>query len=102
MGFLADLLGGRPFPSVNKAEVERIINDLCKIGQTEDFLSERPASGFNMQCRHIRARELGVRLDQIGGIRLLDYTLKKVSKRIGKDLGRHLSYAWTEIGGWVP
>ena len=102
MGFLADLLGKRPFPAVNKIEVERIINDLCKIGQTEDFLSERPASGFNMQCRNIRAREMGVRLEQIGGVHLLEYVLRKVSKRLGKDLARHLSYAWAEIGGWVP
>ena len=101
MGFLHDLFS-KPYPTHAQNEIDRLINELVQIGRTEDFLSERPGGSFNIQCRHSRARDIGKRLDELGGIELMDYIIKKVAKRLSPNLASHLSYAWTEIGKWVP
>ncbi len=102
MGFFDFLFGKRPYPASMHAEIERLIDELVRIGQKEDFLSERSGGSFNPQCRHVRAREIGIRLDQIGGVALMEYVLKKVRRRLGENLAAHLAYAWSEIGKWVP
>lgn len=99
---LFDFLGRRPYPAAQKNEVERLIENLIRIGQTEDYLSERPGGSFNAQCRHAGAREIGARLETIGGFYLMEYVLKRVRKKLGANLAAHLSYAWTDIGKWVP
>jgi len=70
------------------------------IGLKEDYLSEHPGSGFNAQCRHLRARQIGLRLHQIGGVELMLWAFKKVKKKAGKVPASHLEYAWTDVGGW--
>jgi len=102
MGFLDFLFGKSLVPAELKPEVNRMIEDLVRIGEREDFLSERSGGPFNSQFRHVRAREIGTRLDQIGGFALMEYVLKKVRKRVGAQLASHLSYSWTDIGKWVP
>lgn len=102
MGFLDFLLGKNLVPAELKPEVNRMIEDLVRIGEREDFLSERSGGHFNAQFRHVRAREIGTRLDQIGGFELMEQVLKKVRKRLGSQLASHLSYSWTDIGKWVP
>lgn len=102
MGFLDFLFGKRLVPAALKPEVDRMVEDLVRIGQTEDFLSERPGGTFNAQSRHIRAREIGQRLNEIGGFELMESIYKRVKKRLGAQVADHLSYAWAEIGKWVP
>ena len=102
MGFLDYLFGKNLVPSGLKPEVNRMIEDLVRIGQKEDFLSERSGGAFNAQCRHNRAREIGERLNQIGGFELMEQIYKKIRKRLGQQLAAHLSYSWTDIGKWVP
>ena len=98
-----DSLFGKPlYPSKLKAEVEHLTNDLIKIGEHEDYLSERSGGSFNSQYRNIRAREIGVRLDEIGGIALMEHIQKKVRKKLGANMAAHLAYAWSDIGKWVP
>lgn len=99
MQFLKDLLS-KPYPSHNKEEVERLLDELVRIGKTDDYLSERPGAGFNAQCRHIRTREIGTRLDQIGGLELMEYANRHVRRKNGRQLSSHLEYAWTQIGKW--
>ena len=101
MGFLTELFK-RPYPEHAKPEIERLINELVRIGKTEDFLSERPGGSFNIQCRHLRTREIGKRLDELGGIELMEYIQKKISKKLNPNLAAHLGYAWTDVGKWVP
>jgi hypothetical protein len=91
----------KPFPSENKAEVEKLLAELIKIGQRDDFLSERPGPPFNGHCRHMRAREIGKRLDEIGGFDLMEYVYLRVKKKLGGPLASHLEYAWAEIGKWM-
>jgi len=101
MGVL-DTFKRKPFPPAQKREIDRLIENLIRIGQQEDFLSERPGGAFNAQCRHTGAREIGKRLAAWGGSELMEYALKKVRKSLGATLAAHLSYAWTDIQNWVP
>lgn len=95
------IFGGPPCPSDQRATVQKLIEDLIKLGKTDDYLSERPAQGFNRQFRSIRAREIGERLHQIGGARLMEYARRRVRKVNGKDSAEHLDYAWADIGEWI-
>jgi len=54
-----------------------------------------------VQCRHVRAIEIGKRLNAIGGTKLMEFTLWKVKKKLGKTTFAHLEFAWDEIGQWV-
>lgn len=101
MGFFEDIFN-QPYPAHAKPEVERLIDELTRIGKMEDFLSERPGGSFNMQCRHIRAREIGKRLEDLGGTRLMEYVQKKIRKQLTPTLAEHLGYAWDAIGKWTP
>lgn len=100
MDFITDLLV-KPYPSHARADVERMLDELIRIGKTDDFLSERPGGAFNRDCRHIRAREIGTRLDEIGGLTLMQYANRRVRRKLGKNLSWHLEAAWRDIGGWV-
>ena len=95
------LFGREPFPKENKNEVNKLIEELLRIGNQDDFLSERPGGSFNAQCRHVRARQIGQRLNDIGDFKLMEYAYKKIRKKLGETLGEHLEYAWSDIGKWL-
>ncbi len=101
MGLIANLFGIIPCPAEKKDEASRLIDELLRIGKQDDFLSERPGAGFNSQCRHVRAIEIGKRLNEIGGSPLMVFTLHKIKKKLGKEIYAHLEFAWDEIGQWV-
>ena len=86
------------YPSQYKAEVKKLTEELFEIGKRDDFLSERPGGGFDSQCRHVRAREIGTRMSEVGGIPLMENIVKKVSKKCGKELAAHLEFCWLRIG----
>lgn len=100
MNFLRDLLF-KPYPSHSQQEVNRMLDELLRIGKTEDFLSERPGGAFNRECRHIRTREIGKRLDEIGGMELMEFANRHVRRKLGKNLSWHLEAAWKDIGRWI-
>lgn len=102
MGFLDALFGKSVVPPALKPEVERMVEELVRIGRTEDFLSERPGGSFNSQCRHVRSREIGQRLNEIGGFALMEMINKRIKKQLGAQAASHLSYSWADIGKWVP
>lgn len=101
MGFLQDLFGIKPFPAHMNQEVDRFVTELIRIGETDDFLSERPGPPFNLQCRHMRTRDIGKRLHEMGGLPLMEYVQARVKKKLGVNLAAHLEYAWSEIGDWI-
>lgn len=92
----------KPYPPENAGEVSKLMEELIRIGRQDDYLSEFPGRGFNAQCRHIRAREIGARLQQVGGNDLMSWAYRKVRKEAGKPLASHLEYAWKDIGDWQP
>jgi len=84
-----------------KREVDGLVKELVLIGTREDYLSERPGGAFDNQCRHRRGREIGTKLDQIGGYPLMWKVYKIVQKKAGKTLASHLEYAWVDVGRWM-
>lgn len=100
MAFFANWFN-KPYPSHAREEVERTLDELVRIGRTDDFLSERPGGGFNRDCRHIRTREIGQRLNELGGVPLMEYAFNHVRRKLGKDLSWHLQAAWKDIGDWI-
>ena len=78
-------------------EFQGFINELTLIGLNEGFLSFRAGGRFNAQCRHIRAREIGMRLNMMGGSSLM----RKIYGRIDCPNVRQLAAAWDEIGDWA-
>lgn len=102
--FLSNLFAGFT-PNVHmdagvKKEVAELTSELIRIGIKEDFLSERPGGLFNAQCHHRRTREIGTRLNNIAGYPLMWQVFSKVRRKVGKQLGEHLEYAWSDIGEW--
>ncbi len=100
MGFLQSLFGGGLYPARSRDEVERLISELISIGLKEDYLSEHPGGGYNLQCRHVRTREIGTRLNEIGGLKLMTHAFDRVRKKAGKVAASHLEYAWQAVGEW--
>jgi hypothetical protein len=92
----------KPYPQANAQEVKRLLDELVRIGIQEDYLSEFPGRGYNAQCRHIRAREIGSRMREIGGNALMSWAFRHVRKQAGKTPASHLEYAWRDIGDWQP
>jgi len=102
MGLFENLFGGG-LPRMSgeqRREAERLIDALVGVGRTDDFLSERPGGQFNAQCHNVRARAIGKRLHEIGGLPLMMAAYRKVKKRLGANMGAHLEYAWDKIGDW--
>jgi len=102
MGFLDELFSPAPCPPHAREEVNKLIAELYRIGKQDDFLSERPGTPFNYQCRHTRARDIGTRLFDVGGEPLMEWAHRRVKSKLKEPLASHLSYAWTDIGHWVP
>ena len=90
----------KPFPRQNGDEMNRLMDELIQIGQKEDFLSERPGGQFDRECRHIRTRENGQRIFDFGGADSMEWVIKKINKKCGKDLGAHLEACWNRIGNF--
>ena len=103
MGFWGDLFGVAPCPPENKLELDKLVKELLVIANEDDFLSEHPGGVFNVQCKHVRARAIGKRLEEINGVELMDWTFEKVKKKLGKKENRiaeHLGYCWNDLGQW--
>ncbi|MCX6053500.1 MAG: hypothetical protein NTZ74_01020 [Chloroflexi bacterium] len=102
MGFFDLIFVPKPYPPESKKEVQDLLNELIRIGTKEDYLSEFPGNGYNAQCRHLRTRLIGKRLDEVGGNELMKWAYQRISKKAGKIPASHLEYAWHEVGHWEP
>lgn len=102
MGFFDSIFGSRLYPAEMANEVQKLMDELINIGIKEDYLSEFPGNGYNAQCRHVRTRMIGKRLDEIGGNPLMQWAYAKVRKKAGKVPASHLEYAWHEVGHFEP
>ena len=100
MDFFSGLISPMPCAAEHKAEVQKLLDELIKIGQTEDFLSERPGHGFNGQCRHVRTIMIGRRLDEIGQLALMTWVHQRVRRKLKAQLASHLEYAWDGVGSY--
>jgi len=84
-------------------EINRLITELIEIGFSDGFLSSAPGGKFDDRRRHIRAREIGKLLDQIGGLELMRKVFYEVARSFSPGSGREpqLNSAWNLIGEWL-
>lgn len=87
-------------PGVQKQEVKKLLDQLVKIGQMDDFLSLQPGGPFNVRCHHTQARQIGERLNEIGGLELMQASRAYVKDKLKAVLAEHLDYCWSDIGEW--
>lgn len=93
----------RKLPPVQRDEVNRLLDELVKIGKLDDFLSLQPGGPFDIHCHHVRSRQIGVRLDELGGLDLMQAARSYVQRKLKKtNLAEHLDYCWQDIGEWKP
>ncbi|MEA4812428.1 MAG: hypothetical protein VB108_07665 [Anaerolineaceae bacterium] len=101
---LFNLLFGEPeirsLDAPRKAEVNSIIEKLVKIGRTDDFLSVVPGGPFDLQCHHREARDLGRRLNEMGGLPLMMAVRNTIRRKLKDVMAEHLDHCWKEIGQW--
>ncbi len=107
MGFFSNLFGGGGSlpPKIDRGlrdEAEQLIVELITIGRKDDYLSEHPGGLFNGQCHNIRARAIGRRLNEIGGLELMQSARERVRRKLKMTMASHLDYAWSDIGKWLP
>lgn len=104
MSPLTDLFKGMPVDAQHRTEVDKLIEELRRIGISDDFLSEHPGGLFNMQFKHIRAREIGKRLNELGGLELMQWAFDRMSRKLDKHdrnrLSEHLGYCWNNLNDW--
>jgi hypothetical protein len=83
-------------------EADRLVDELIKIGCKEGFLSSEPGDRFDQNGRSIRAQQIGQRLDDIGGLRLMKIAWWKVRFALSPGrASRDLDIVWDLIGDWM-
>ncbi len=92
----------RSLPSEKKREVDRLLDELVKIGKQDDFLSLHPGGQFNVRCHHVRAKAIGRRLNEIGGLALMQAGRAHVRRKLKDVMAEHLDYCWQDVGEWQP
>lgn len=83
-----------------KREVKRLLEELVKIGKLEDYLSLHRGGDYDRNYHHKRAREIGKRLDEIGGLELMRAARARVKRKLDPVMAEHLDYCWQDIGDW--
>ncbi len=83
-------------------EVKKIINDLIRIGKQDDFISLSPGGDFDIRCHHRQARDLGKRLNDMGGLDLMMAVRMRIRRKLKSVMAEHLDHCWKEIGDWQP
>jgi hypothetical protein len=100
MDWLKEMMTPAPCRPEKKPEVENLLAELIKIGKNDDFLSTSPGAGFNSKNRNIRAMQIGARLNEIGGMPLMEWVRFKVKRKLKTQIAEHLDYAWDDVGPW--
>lgn len=81
-------------------EFDRLSAELIEIGKTDEFLTVKPNSKFDENKRNIRAREIGLRLNEMGEKKMMQQAYFKVRAALGAVPSRELEFAWNDIGEW--
>jgi hypothetical protein len=83
-----------------KSEVERLLEELVKIGKLEDYLSLHRGGDYDRNFHHKRARQIGARLNEIGGLPLMQAARARVKRKLDPIMAEHLDYCWNLVGDW--
>ena len=82
-------------------DVDPLLEELMEIGRICDFVSDS-GGDFNEHGQHIRTREIGVTLNRIGGMELMQAVYYRILAVLGLTRARSLEFAWGHIGHWLP
>lgn len=103
---IIDILFGytaiKQLSSHQQKEVEKLIRELIKIGNSDDFLSLNPGGSFDIQCHHRHARDIGKRLNDMGGVPLMMAVRNRIQRKLKAVMAEHLDHCWKGIGDWKP
>jgi|GEM_PF-211944 len=98
--WIKDLFLQVPCAPPKRQDAQNLLAELIKVGQKDDFLSERPGAGFNSQCRNLRAIQVGLQLHNLGGLALMEWARFKIKRKLKAQMVGHLDYAWDGVGDW--
>ncbi len=90
----------RQLNAAQKSEYNRLLENLIRIGKTDDYLSLQPGGPFDVRCHHVEARRIGERLNEIGGLSLMQAARAQVQRKLKATPAEHLDYCWQDIGEW--
>ena len=79
-----------------------LLKELIRIGRSCDYISSTGGGEYNKRGDHIRTREIGERLNQIGGNDLMVAANYRVRVALGDSKARELESSWGYIGNWLP
>lgn len=82
------------------AEADLLVAELIQIGNGLGYISSKSGGEFNQKGDHIRTREIGERLNEIGGNDLMIAANYKIRAALGGGKARELEYPWDGIGDW--
>lgn len=83
-----------------KTEINNLIDRLLIIGKQDDFLSVTPGGPFDHQCHHREAKEIGRRVNAIGGVPLMEAVRNVIKRKLKAVMAEHLDHAWKGVGDW--
>jgi hypothetical protein len=82
-------------------ESDRLVDELIKIGCKTGFLASEPGDGLDRNGCSIRVRQIGQRLNEIGGLRLMKIAWWRVRFALSPGpASRDLGMVWDLIGDW--
>jgi len=103
MSILDNLFGNSTLSQLNqhdKQEVLKLTAELIQIGRMDDFLSLSTGGAFDIQCHHRRARDIGKRLNELGGVDLMISIRQRIQRKLKATLAEHLDHCWKGVGDW--
>lgn len=88
-------------PDSRQQEVEALARELVKMGNDDPNLTNEHYDGFLGGRQIDRTREIGQRLFELGGHKLMLMVFETVKPHLKSFAGpKHLEYAWNGIGDW--
>ena len=83
-------------------ELGKLVRELIGIGRATSYVGTPDGTFYDEHHCHIRAREIGARLDQLGGMELMRAAHEQVARELaGTARARELEACWGGVGRWM-
>ena len=82
-------------------EFDHLTAELIEIYRADGFLTDSPRDKFNKDKRNIRAIEIGERLNEMGGKKMMQHAYSKFKGELGGIPARELEWIWDGVGEWL-
>lgn len=74
--------------------------ELFGISRGRGFISSTPGADFDARGYHIRARQIGALLDQVGGLQVMRAAAEELRRTCGDLASGELACIWDGVGDW--